>query len=69
MALIHVREKGILIDVLTRRLEKKGSRGTAHKQWGLEERWNKSDKRETVSLLISDKGNKTVSVLGHKFLL
>ena len=33
MARIHVREQGILMNVLTRRLEKKWSRGTAHKPW------------------------------------
>jgi hypothetical protein len=71
MALIHGREKGIIMDVLTRRLEQKWSRGTAHKTWGLEERWNKhgKSKREIVSSLISDRGKKTVSVLGHFILL
>jgi hypothetical protein len=58
MALIHGRENVILMDVLTRRLEKKWSRITAHKTWGLEERWNKhaKSKREIVSSLISDRG-------------
>ena len=65
MALIHVREKGSFMDVLTRRLEKKWNRGTAHKPWGLEERWNKHAKREIVSLLIAEKGKKTGSVLVH----
>ena len=38
---------------------------------GLEERWNKhaKSKREIVSSLISDKGKKTVSVLGQFILL
>ena len=31
MALIHGREKGVIMDVLTRRLYQKWSRGTAHK--------------------------------------
>ena len=53
MALIQMQEKGILMDVLTRRLEQKWSRCIAHRPWGLEERWNKQAKRETVSLLIS----------------
>ena len=49
----------------------KWSRGTAHKPWGLEEKWNKhaKSKREIVSLLISDKWKKAVSVLGHYILL
>ena len=66
MALIHGRKNGVLMDVLTRRLEEKWSIGTAHKPWGLEERWNKhaKSKREIVSLLISDKVKKTVSDLG-----
>ena len=36
---------------------------------GLEERYNKPAQRETVPLLISDKGIKTVSVIVHSFLL
>ena len=49
MAFIHGREKGILMDVLTRI-------GT----WGLEKRWNKhaKSKREIVSSLISDRGSR-----------
>ena len=64
MALIHEREKGIVMDVRTRRLEKKWSRITARKPWGLEERLNKQakNKREIVSSLISDKGKSTVLV-------
>ena len=63
MALIHLQ------DVLTRRLEKKWSRGTAHNPWDLEQSWNKYAQRETFSSLISDKGKKTVSVLGHYFFM
>ena len=44
---------------------------TAHKPWGLDERWNKHTKNKSkiVSSLISDKGKKKVSVLGHYILL
>ena len=35
MALIHGREKGVIMDVLSTRLDKKWSRITAHKPWGL----------------------------------
>ena len=51
--------------------DQKWSRGTVHKPWGLEERWNKhgKSKRKIVSLLIWDKRKKTVSVLGHYILL
>ena len=59
------------MDLLTRRLLQKWSRGNAHKPWGLEERWNKhaKSKKEIVSSLILDKGKKTVSDLGHYILL
>ena len=67
LSTVYQRENGIYMDVMTRRLQQKRSKGTAHKPWGLEERWNKhaKSKREIVSLLISDKGKKTVSVLEH----
>ena len=38
ITLIHVQEKAIIIDVLTRTLEEEWSRGTTHIPWGLEKR-------------------------------
>ena len=67
IALIHVREKDIIMDALTRMLEKEWSRGTAHFPGVWRRGTNKLAKRELVSLLISDKEKKTVSVLGHFF--
>ena len=61
MALIHVGEKGILMDHRPEGWEKK----VEQRYCPQAERWNKDAKRETVSSLISNKGKKTVLVLGH----
>ena len=48
-----MREKGILMDLLTRMLEEKWSRGSAHGVW---RRGKQTVERETIPSLISDKG-------------
>ena len=69
MALIHGWEIVVIMDVLTRRLEKKWSRCTAHKPGRRGGKKHDKRKRQIFSLLIADKGKNTVSVLGHYILL
>ena len=54
MTLIYEQEKGILMDLLTRRLQQKWSRGTARNPWGLEERWNKHTKSKRENIFLPD---------------